>query len=70
MIYTLREIENLAEEGRLRIVVDLDAEASALLGRAVHGVTVEQDWEAGTTAVRFADGSSVIIDGRDVRVDQ
>jgi hypothetical protein len=34
MIYTLREIENLAEEGRLRIVVDLDAEASALLGRA------------------------------------
>jgi hypothetical protein len=37
-------------------------------GRAVTGVTVEQDWDRGTTAIFFEDGSSVVIDGRDIRV--
>jgi hypothetical protein len=50
------------------------ASASAILdalapgGSAAPGVTVEQDWTAGTTTVSFEDGTAVVVDGRDVRV--
>jgi hypothetical protein len=43
-------------------------EKLAPMGRAVAGVGVEQDWNAGTTTCRFEDGTAVVVDGRDVRV--
>lgn len=37
-------------------------------GQARRDVYVEQDWDRGETRVRFDDGSSVIVSGRDVQI--
>lgn len=37
-------------------------------GQARRDVYVEQDWDRGETKVRFDDGSSVIVSGRDVQI--